>query len=194
MWKSELDLHIRTYSPHHIDAVVNPRIDDAWRFTGFYGASKIVNWEDSWSLLRYLSTQIDCRGSILGISMKLQDWRRSVGELFGLRNRCKISMIALIFCGFKDLGFTGLPFTSCNRRYEGLLVWVRLDRAVNLVDWLIKFPSIRLHHLTSFSSDHKPIWLCSNNVHSRFHYPQKPSRFEAIWLKDEQCEGVVHSA
>ena len=37
-WSNDLDLHIRTFSPHHIDAVVNPRVDDAWRFTGFYRA------------------------------------------------------------------------------------------------------------------------------------------------------------
>ena len=53
---NDLDLHIRTFSPHHIDAVVNLRVDVAWRFTGFYGAPKIANREDSWSLLRHLST------------------------------------------------------------------------------------------------------------------------------------------
>lgn len=28
-WRNELDLHICTFSPHHIDVVVNPRVDDA---------------------------------------------------------------------------------------------------------------------------------------------------------------------
>lgn len=42
-WMNDLDLHIRTFSPHHIDAVVNPRVDDAWWFTGFYGAPETVN-------------------------------------------------------------------------------------------------------------------------------------------------------
>ena len=53
-WMNELDLHIRTFSPHHIDAVVNPRIDDAWQFTRFYKALETVNREDFWSLLRHL--------------------------------------------------------------------------------------------------------------------------------------------
>ena len=43
LWSNDLDLHIRMFSPHHIDAVVNPRIDDAWRFTGFYGAPEVAN-------------------------------------------------------------------------------------------------------------------------------------------------------
>ena len=29
LWMNDIDLHIRTFSPHHIDAMVNPRIDDA---------------------------------------------------------------------------------------------------------------------------------------------------------------------
>ena len=55
LWMNELDLHIRTFSPHHIDAVVSPGIDNAWRFTGFYGAPEVANQEDSWTLLRHLA-------------------------------------------------------------------------------------------------------------------------------------------
>ena len=47
LWMNKLDLHIRKFSPHHIDVVVSPGIDDAWRFTGFYGAPEVANWEDS---------------------------------------------------------------------------------------------------------------------------------------------------
>jgi len=100
----------------------------------------------------------------------------------------------LDFCGLKDLGFTGLPFTWCNMRFEGSLVWVRLDRALATADWILKFPSTRLHHLQGLSSDHKPLWLASDDVNFRFHRPLKPFRFEAMWLKDDRCEEVVHSA
>ena len=34
---------------------------------------------------------------------------------------------AIDFCGFKDLGFNGFPFTWCNRRPGDQNVWVRLD-------------------------------------------------------------------
>lgn len=56
LWMNSLDLHIQTFSPRHIDAVVNSRIDDAWRFTGFYKAPKVANREDSWLILRHLSS------------------------------------------------------------------------------------------------------------------------------------------
>ena len=32
-------------------------------------------------------------------------------------------------------------------RFDGSLVWVQLDRALATADWILKFPSIRLHHL-----------------------------------------------
>ena len=98
------------------------------------------------------------------------------------------------FCGLKDLGYTGLPFTWCNMRFDGSLVWVRLDRALATADWILKFPSIHLHHLQGLSSDRKPLWLASDDVNTRFYKPQKPFRFEAMCLKDDRCEEVVHSA
>ena len=100
----------------------------------------------------------------------------------------------LDFCGLKDLGYSGLPFTWCNRRFESNVVWVRLDRAVASPDWILKFPAVRLHHLPGMSSDHKPIWLCSDDIRKRFFRPNKPFRFEAMWIKDERCEGAVHEA
>lgn len=100
----------------------------------------------------------------------------------------------LDFCALKDLGFSGLPYTRNNRRFDGPVAWVRLDQALASSDWMLKFPTARLHHLSGFSFDHKPIWLCSDDVHTRFYRTQRPFRFEAMWVKDERCEEVVHSA
>ena len=46
-WKNGTDLHILDSSPSHIDAVVNPRVDDAWWFTSFYGNPVTTNQEHS---------------------------------------------------------------------------------------------------------------------------------------------------
>ena len=100
----------------------------------------------------------------------------------------------LDFCGLKYLGYSGLPFTWCNRRFDGNVVWVRLDRVVASPEWVLKFPTVRLHHLSGFSSDHKPIWLCSDDIRRRCFRPNKPFRFEAMWIKDDRCEGAVHEA
>ncbi|KAL0014225.1 hypothetical protein SO802_001294 [Lithocarpus litseifolius] len=57
---------------------------------------------------------------------------------------------------------------------SGLVVWPKgldpsptvhheLDRAMAIADWILKFPSIRLHHLQGLSSDHKPQALSSDH-------------------------------
>lgn len=170
-WVNDLDLRIHTFSPHHIDAVVNPRVDDAWRFTGFYEASETINQEDSWSLLRHLSTQYDLLWVCISDFNEITRLEENSGGALRSDKQMQEFRDCLDFCGFKDIGFTGLPFTWCNNRYNGPLVWVRLDRAIASAEWMFKFPSVYLHHLAEFSSDHKPIWLCSNDVHSQFHRP-----------------------
>ena len=44
-WKKGIDLHVLDLSPSHIDAVINPGVDDTWRFTGFYGNPVTANRE-----------------------------------------------------------------------------------------------------------------------------------------------------
>ena len=48
---------------------------------------------------------------------------------------------ALDFCQLKDLGFSGFPFTWCNRRPGVHNVRIRLDRGVAIVNWMLQFPS-----------------------------------------------------
>ena len=49
---------------------------------------------------------------------------------------------------------------------------------------------IVLHHLQGLSSDHKPLWLASDDIHTRFFRAQKSFRFEAVWLKDDRFEKI----
>ena len=87
MWKNELDLHIWTFSPYHINAMVNPRIDDAWRITGFYGALETVNWEDSWSLLHCLSSQLDFPWVCIGDFNKITRLKEKLGGAIQLEKQ-----------------------------------------------------------------------------------------------------------
>ena len=36
-WKKDCDISVDTFSPNHIDAIVNKGKDEEWRSTGFYG-------------------------------------------------------------------------------------------------------------------------------------------------------------
>ena len=48
-WKSDFDVNVQSFSNHHIDAFINHGVDDACRFTGFYGDPNTASQENSWS-------------------------------------------------------------------------------------------------------------------------------------------------
>ena len=98
---------------------------------------------------------------------------------------------ALDVCGLKDIGFNGFPFTWCNRRPGPQNTWIRLDRGVATIDWILRFPTSRIHHLDAFHSDHKPIILISDSEEKRFYQKGRPFRFEAMWLKERTCERMI---
>ena len=100
----------------------------------------------------------------------------------------------LDFCRLKDLGFSGFPFTWCNRRPGDHNVWVQLDKGVATVNWILRFPSTRVHHLDAFHSNHKPLLLCTDSEFKRFYRKGHPFRFEAMWIKEESCESVVQDS
>ena len=166
-------------------------MDDAWRFTGFYGNPDTASWENSWSLLQELSRHSAlpwvCMGDfseILFAYEKLGLLDRQERQMYSFRD-------ALDYCRLKDLGFNGYPFTWCNHRPGDQNTWIRLDRGVATIDWILRFPTTRIHHLDAFHSNHKLLLLCPDSEYKRFYRRGKPFHFEAMWLKDLSCESVI---
>ncbi|KAF3967774.1 hypothetical protein CMV_008259 [Castanea mollissima] len=102
-------------------------------------------------------------------------------QIEGFRN-------VLDVCCLKDLGFNSFPFTWCNRKPGDQNVWVRLDRGVASIDWILRFPTTRIHHLEAFHSNHKPILLIEDSELKRFYRKGRLFRFESMWLKDRSCD------
>ena len=98
---------------------------------------------------------------------------------------------ALEYCRLRDLGFNEYPFAWCNRRLGDQNVCICLDKGVALVEWILKFPSSQIHHLEAFHSNHKPILLYTDSEFKRFYIKGCPFRFEAMWIKDNSCEGII---
>lgn len=58
LWRSTVDITLRSFSRNHIDAMVEGAGDKPrWRLTGFYGELVSSNRHVTWNLLRLLATQ-----------------------------------------------------------------------------------------------------------------------------------------
>ena len=127
LWKQGIRVTVMNSSERYIDTVIDHGMNDAWRFTGFYGDPDTANQGNSWSLLRDLSSRFSipwvCLGDFNEIirAEEKQGWLdRPERQMQGFRD-------AIDFGGLKDLGFNGFPFTWCNKRPGDQNVWVRLD-------------------------------------------------------------------
>ena len=98
---------------------------------------------------------------------------------------------AFNYYGFWDLDFMGAPCTWCNNQFDGIITWIRLDKGVATSSWIQMFPSTRVHHILGSLSDHCPLWICTDDENAQFYWKRRAFRFEAVWKKDEGCEGVI---
>ena len=56
-WKEDFPLDIETFSPNHIDTIINKNQINEWRFTGFYGEPATQKTHKSWAKLRQLKNR-----------------------------------------------------------------------------------------------------------------------------------------
>lgn len=87
-----------------------------WHFAGFYGEPETANRENSWSLLRVLRQRFSLPWVCLGDFNEILFTEEKQGWLDRLERQMQGFRDALDDCRFKDLGFSGFPFTWCNRR------------------------------------------------------------------------------
>ena len=96
-------------------------------------------------------------------------------------------------CGFVDLGYSGSDFTW-HGRHRGELIWEMLDCGVANYKWLARFLAGRIRHLNSFTLDHRPILLSFNLNGEHQRWRRKPFHFEAMWLTNSECNGIISRA
>ena len=97
-------------------------------------------------------------------------------------------------CKLRDLGYIKADYTWSRRL--GACGWVKecLDRALVSSDCLTMFPSVRLYHVATSTSDYSMLVLKTLRSGQRAPRRSKLFKFESLWLRDEQCKDVVNEA
>ncbi len=192
LWSSSIDIHIQSFSNHHIDADVIQEDGLRWRATGFYGHPERAMRVHSWSLLRHLYRLRSMPWLVMGDFNEII----SLDEKWGREDRSLAIMAAfreaMLDCYLQDLGFRGPEFTWSNRRVNGDLVRVRLDRCIANEEWLSLFPRVQVSHVIVSSSNHMgalanldpPIGPPMGRRRRRF-------RFGHIWVRESGCEKAI---
>ncbi|KAL0360990.1 UNVERIFIED_CONTAM: putative mitochondrial protein [Sesamum radiatum] len=167
MWVKKLEVTLQSFSTHHIDVNVESISEDhLWRFTGFYGVPDANNRTESWNLLRLLGTRSAREWVCMGDFNEVLHQHEKFGG-----NQRQWRLIndfrnALDEVMLSDIGFQGDKYTWSNRREFPHTVLARLDR-------VCVSPAPR---------------------NGKSHRKQKVWRFEAMWLRSDDCEKVVSEA
>ncbi len=193
-WRRGVSVTVSSYSHHHIDAVVEDDKPQPWRITGFYGSPTSAGQRVAWDILRELSTHHQlpwlCGGDFNELLRGEEKWGRVA------RSEAQMARFRSVVddCGFMDLGFSGPQYTWWNKRDGAARVLERLDRCFANAEWLVLFPSCRVHHLHGVFSDHRPLWMELNSVTNSPRPRRKHFRFEEMWTMDPSCEETVRQA
>ncbi|XP_075655141.1 uncharacterized protein LOC142625348 [Castanea sativa] len=194
LWRDNVDVDVQTSSPHHIDALINQnRV--VWRFIGFYGHLDTSQRGESWELMRQLNTPFSLLWLLLGDFNEIFHPNEYCGSGSRPYNQIVEFTRAVDDCSLIDLGFSGPKYTWCNRRFEGNLVYARLDRGLYNLEWLNLFPHSKLPHKPFGFFDHMALvaklHTSAGNSSVKKH---RFFQFEAFWMRDPKCEDIIRSS
>ncbi|KAL8158598.1 hypothetical protein V2J09_000135 [Rumex salicifolius] len=182
LWDNDVDLSIRSYTTHHIDASISfGGSDQAWRFTGVYGWPSGGEKHQTLNLIQRLSLDPHEAWTRMAV-YRWMSVRYSVFDRQWTSVSCSYWMRKPKFTW--DYGWDSTDF-----------IQERLDLAFANEKWLEKFPNVAVCHLDQCRSDHTPIKIEFDTevIEDQSRIPH-PYQFEAMWIDDESCPEVVRNA
>jgi exonuclease III len=194
-WSNQTELEIYNYSRRHIHAVVKDREGQfSWRLTGFYGHPDCNKRDESWAILRFLSSLSPSPWLCVGDFNEIVEQAEKEDSLLRRDSQMNHFREALEFCQLGDLGFSGPRFTWCNNRMDSYFTKVRLDRAVANPDWCSAFPKVFVLVLPARASDHNPLSVSFSESISEGIPHRRGFKFETWWEKDVECSNIIKEA
>ena len=98
-----------------------------------------------------------------------------------------------------DLGCEGFTYTWCHSQTYPNTIRARLDCACATQDFLDLFLESKIKHMHSILADHLPIVFSFENFIKFSKTKNEAKRFkrfmfEAIWIKTDVCENIIHQS
>ncbi|XP_052299726.1 uncharacterized protein LOC127903104 [Citrus sinensis] len=194
MWKSDINVHILSYSRHYIDVKVQSGNGKKWRCTGVYGHPEAQQKQHTWTLLRRLSGLSSkpwlCFGDfneILRLDEKSGGNDKNIRMVSEFKEAVQDSKLA-------DLGYKGYQFTWCNGMDGQHFVEERLDRFLCNEEWGNHFQEQPCQNLVSVGSDHYPIMMEIKKKGPGLQYVKKTFprvHYEDMWSSYDTCKSII---
>ncbi|OMO64639.1 reverse transcriptase [Corchorus capsularis] len=193
LWFNNVDISILSYSNSHIDAQIGSNMDNAWRFTSFYGRPETHRRNESWHLLRTLNANCSLPWLCAGDFNEITKSEEKVGG--GLRPFTQMQNFSQVIedCFFTSLPVIG-PLMTWHKKLHGEFIFERLDRALITNSWLERFSHSTEKHVISNVSDHLPLVISIQEQPTVQWRGPKPFRFESMWCTPDGFEQVVREA
>ena len=195
LWRDGDDLHIQNFTRRHINTDVRIPESNRWcHLTCFYGHPIPAKRHELWALLHHLQNFCPsawmCAGDFNEIVEQNEKWGGAPqhdGQMEQFR-------AVLEDCGLSDLGFLGSKYTWTNGQQGENFMQERLDRVVANWAWCALFKNREVHVLTARTFDHKPVMVRSLDLSETKSQFYRSFKFEAHWLADKECLGVIREA
>ena len=100
-WKQEAHVSIKSFSHHHINAIIDEGATNPWCLTGFYGAPETHRRHESWSLLQLLHGQYNLSWCCIGDFNELLSYEEKQGGPIRSHRQMQDFRKAIDFCALK---------------------------------------------------------------------------------------------
>jgi hypothetical protein len=167
-----------------------------WWFIGFYGEPKRTLRRESWRMLCFLRNESALPWLCSGDFNETLDGSEQIGG----NDRHEWCMEgfweALEYCGLRDLGYSGLPYTWDNRHEGSANIKVRLDQALANAAWLDLYDIAVIMHVQMTQSDRCDVLIKFQHAIrvDQWGSGSQPFQYENMWRRHESYFSTVCAA
>ena len=120
MWKEDIKVELQTFSPSHVDALVDGGIEYGWwRVMDFYGNLEMAKRPEAWVKLKQLSTTSTLPWIVIGDFNEITGMSKKEGGSARPRQQMTNFVNTINYCGLRDIGFVGPKYTWWYVRRDG---------------------------------------------------------------------------